>query len=70
VNNQVKVGPGWGLAGVLLVLLVASIIMCVGWNVGLYGAGIVDHKINLATGFGLAVCGLILGVVLGGRNNS
>jgi hypothetical protein len=44
--------------------------MCVGWNVGLYGADIVDHKINLATGFGLAVCGLILGVVLGGRNNS
>lgn len=46
--------------GIVLVFVI-SLSVLLGWDVGLYGAQLVSHKIDFLTAFGLTVCGLVVG---------
>lgn len=43
------------LALYLFYLLVTTVVVAIAWNVGLYGANIVDNKIGFWTAVGLAM---------------
>lgn len=60
-------GLGHFIAFLMGVYLVWTLVMAVAWNVGLYGAGLVDHKIGFWTAFGLALCLSVLRAIFGGR---
>ena len=61
-------GFGHAVAFILGLFLVWTIVAAVSWNVGLYGAGLVDHKIGFWTAFGLAMCMVVLRNVIGVRS--
>lgn len=60
-------GCGGFLAGLLIGLFILSLIVVLAWNVGLYGAHIVDNKIDFWTAVGLAVLLTILRSIFGRR---
>jgi hypothetical protein len=69
-KNETQIGCGWFLAIALFFLLLYTVVIAVAWNVGLYGAGIVDHKIGFWTAFGLAfVISILRSIFSAGRRN-
>lgn len=53
-KTEQGIGCGFSLAMLMFAMLVLTVVVAVAWNVGLYGAGIVDHKIGFWTAFGLS----------------
>lgn len=53
-RSDVPLGCGFIIALFMFALLITTVVVAVAWNVGLYGAGIVDNKIGFWTALGLA----------------
>lgn len=59
-NTETTGGCGAAVAMMMAIMFIWTMIIVVAWNVGLYGAGVVDNKIGFWTALGLAFCVNIL----------
>lgn len=63
-------GCGFFIAYIMFLYLVMAVVVAVAWNVGLYGAGLVDNKIGFWTALGLSAALNVLRYVLGGARTN
>jgi hypothetical protein len=55
LNEPQKPPVGAALVIIVAVTWLLSLVVAIIWNVGLYGAGLIDHKISFVTAIGLAM---------------